>query len=48
MVASQTFDKFPNLKIIVSHGGGAVPYQVGRYRAFFGRHFESSVGSTRN
>lgn len=44
MVASGTFDKFPNLKIIVSHGGGAVPYQVGRYRAFFGRHFESSGG----
>ena len=37
-------DKFPNLKIIDSHGGGAVPYQVGRYRAFFGRHFESSGG----
>ena len=44
MVASQTFDKFPKLKIIVSHGGGAVPYQVGRYRAFFGRHFENSGG----
>jgi OH-DDVA meta-cleavage compound hydrolase len=44
MVASQTFKTFPNLKVIVSHGGGAVPYQVGRYRAFFGRHFESSGG----
>jgi predicted TIM-barrel fold metal-dependent hydrolase len=44
MVSSGTFDKFPNLKIIVSHGGGAVPYQVGRYRAFFGRHFEGSGG----
>src|SRR5436190_24149688 len=44
MVSSQTFDTFPDLKIIVSHGGGAVPYQVGRYRAFFGRHFESSGG----
>src|SRR5436189_6437480 len=44
MVASQTFKAFPNLKIIVSHGGGAVPYQVGRYRAFFGRHLEGSGG----
>jgi 4-oxalmesaconate hydratase len=44
MVASQTFDKFPDLKIIVAHGGGAVPYQIGRYRAFFGRHLESSGG----
>lgn len=44
MVASQTFRAFPDLKIIVSHGGGAVPYQVGRYRAFFGRHLEGSGG----
>jgi len=44
MVSSGTFDKFPDLKIIVAHGGGAVPYQVGRYRAFFGRHFESQGG----
>ena len=43
-VVNTAFDKFPNLKIIVSHGGGAVPYQVGRYRAFFGRHFEASGG----
>lgn len=44
MIASGTFDKFPDLKIIVAHGGGAVPYQVGRYRAFFGRHFEGKGG----
>src|SRR5204863_7165402 len=44
MVSSGTFEKFPKLKIIVSHGGGAVPYQVGRYRAFFGRHLEGSGG----
>jgi len=44
MISSNTFKEFPNLKIIVSHGGGAVPYQVGRYRAFFGRHLEESGG----
>jgi predicted TIM-barrel fold metal-dependent hydrolase len=44
MVSSQTFKAFPDLKIVVSHGGGAVPYQVGRYRAFFGRHFEETGG----
>jgi predicted TIM-barrel fold metal-dependent hydrolase len=44
MVSSGTFDVFPDLKIIVSHGGGAVPYQIGRYRAFFGRHLESKGG----
>jgi predicted TIM-barrel fold metal-dependent hydrolase len=31
LLASQVFDDFPNLKIIVSHGGGAVPYQRGRF-----------------
>lgn len=44
MVANGTFKAFPDLKIIVAHGGGAVPYQVGRYRAFFGRHLEDSGG----
>ena len=44
MISSRVFDKFPDLKIIVSHGGGAIPYQVGRYRAFFGRHFENEGG----
>ena len=29
---------FPNLKIIVSHGGGSIPYQIGRWRSNFGRH----------
>lgn len=44
MVSSETFKTFPDLKIIVSHGGGAVPYHIGRYRAFFGRHFEATGG----
>jgi predicted TIM-barrel fold metal-dependent hydrolase len=30
---STVFDDFPTLKIIVSHGGGSVPYQVGRWRS---------------
>ena len=33
LVNSRVFLDFPNLKIIVSHGGGSVPYQVGRWRA---------------
>ena len=30
---SDVFKDFPQLKIVVSHGGGAVPYQVGRFDA---------------
>jgi predicted TIM-barrel fold metal-dependent hydrolase len=31
LATSTVFDDFPDLKIIVSHGGGAVPYQRGRF-----------------
>jgi 4-oxalmesaconate hydratase len=27
------FDRYPSLKLMVSHGGGAIPYQVGRWRS---------------
>jgi 4-oxalmesaconate hydratase len=30
---SRVFEDFPSLKLIISHGGGAVPYQVARWRA---------------
>jgi 4-oxalmesaconate hydratase len=30
----KVFQQFPNLKIIVGHGGGYVPYQLGRARGF--------------
>ncbi|MEV4513328.1 amidohydrolase family protein [Dactylosporangium sp. NPDC049525] len=30
---SDVFDRFPDLKVVVGHGGGAVPYQLGRFRA---------------
>jgi predicted TIM-barrel fold metal-dependent hydrolase len=33
LVNSTVFKDFPNLKIVVSHGGGAVPYQLGRFEA---------------
>lgn len=31
LVNSKVFEDFPDLKVIVSHGGGAIPYQVGRF-----------------
>lgn len=33
ILSSNVFKDFPKLKIIVAHGGGSVPYQVGRWRA---------------
>ncbi|MGY4099416.1 amidohydrolase family protein [Nocardia sp. R16R-3T] len=33
LVHSEVFDRFPDLKVMVSHGGGAIPYQIGRWRA---------------
>jgi 4-oxalmesaconate hydratase len=31
LLSSTVFDDFPDLKVIVSHGGGAIPYQRGRF-----------------
>lgn len=33
MIKEGVMERFPNLKIIVAHGGGSVPYQIGRWRA---------------
>ena len=30
---SDVFRDFPTLKLMISHGGGAIPYQVGRWRS---------------
>jgi 4-oxalmesaconate hydratase len=33
LLQSRVFEDFPELKIVVAHGGGAIPYQLGRFRA---------------
>jgi 4-oxalmesaconate hydratase len=33
LVNSRVLEDFPKLKIIVSHGGGSIPYQIGRWQA---------------
>jgi OH-DDVA meta-cleavage compound hydrolase len=33
LLTSNVFKDFPNLKIVVSHGGGAIPYQWARFEA---------------
>jgi 4-oxalmesaconate hydratase len=34
LMNSKVFERFPTLKLIVPHGGGAVPYHMGRFRAW--------------
>jgi 4-oxalmesaconate hydratase len=33
LMTSNVFKEFPTLKLIASHGGGAIPYQIGRFQA---------------
>ena len=42
LLESRVFDDFPKLKLIISHGGGAIPYQIGRFRAARGKRADSS------
>ncbi|GAB4182658.1 MAG: amidohydrolase family protein [Thalassobaculales bacterium] len=37
LLDSKVFDDFPDLKIVVSHGGGAIPYHMGRFRSWHAR-----------
>ena len=34
LMESKVFERFPTLKLIVPHGGGAIPYHMGRFRAW--------------
>jgi 4-oxalmesaconate hydratase len=34
LLSSEVFTRFPNLKLIIPHGGGAIPYHMGRFRAW--------------
>lgn len=40
MLESTVFEDFPTLKMVISHGGGAIPYQMGRFRAWAVRRGE--------
>lgn len=33
LLDSQVFADFPSLKLVICHGGGAIPYQMGRFQA---------------
>jgi 4-oxalmesaconate hydratase len=34
LLGAKTLDRYPQLKIVVAHGGGAIPYQMGRFRSW--------------
>jgi 4-oxalmesaconate hydratase len=37
LVAADLFERFPGLRLVIPHGGGAVPYHWGRYRGLAAR-----------
>jgi 4-oxalmesaconate hydratase len=39
---SEVFQRYPGLKLMISHGGGSIPYQIGRWRA---RWFSEQVAA---
>lgn len=45
MIKAGVMQRFPDLKIIVAHGGGSVPYQIGRWRAERGAFPDLGKGS---
>ncbi|HWK35434.1 amidohydrolase family protein [Sphingomonas sp.] len=43
MARERVFERYPGLKMMISHGGGAVPYQFGRWQAFMDRRSKTYV-----
>jgi 4-oxalmesaconate hydratase len=43
LLGDKVFDRFPDLKIVVAHGGGAIPYQMGRFRSWNVRKGEAQT-----
>jgi 4-oxalmesaconate hydratase len=38
---SDVFDRYPALALMISHGGGSIPYQIGRWRS----HWQTSLAA---
>jgi 4-oxalmesaconate hydratase len=34
LLGSKVFERFPDLNLVIPHGGGSIPYQIGRWRAW--------------
>ncbi len=48
LVNSNVFKDFPQLKIVVSHGGGSIPYQIGRFQSGAARRGVDFLDGLRN
>lgn len=48
LVHSDVFKDFPQLKVICSHGGGSIPYQIGRFQSSAGRRGLNFLDGMRN
>lgn len=48
LVDSDVFKDFPDLKIVISHGGGAIPYQIGRFMSEHSRKGKNFLDGLRN
>ena len=48
LLESDVFKDFPDLKIVISHGGGAIPYHIGRFRSSAARRGFEFLDSMRN
>ena len=45
LIMSGVLDRFPDLKLILSHGGGALPYLVGRFDCMHERMDRAAMGN---
>ena len=41
LIDHKVLDRYPTLKLVIPHGGGSIPYQIGRWRAHRGLSGES-------
>jgi len=48
LLESDVFTDFPDLKILVSHGGGAIPFHIGRFRSSAARRGFEFLDKLRN
>jgi 4-oxalmesaconate hydratase len=46
LARSDVFDRYPELNLLISHGGGSIPYQVGRWRSNREMHKNKGLSSS--